>query len=271
MANTAKEIAIISVPRSGTNFFCDTLGEFTEIASLFELLNPRGVFGLERYPELLKSITATLGIDASKATDPTFIEKVAHQRHDFLAALRTAVAGIGLSAFSYKLFPEQIPYQVLENILTDRTKLFFFITRSRIDTYISYRKALELDEWVGKKTHDINIEITFDQFMEWATKIDAWYENAEKILREHDQRYSIFSYDSDINVPKPTLIEKQYFTLRSMGLDAAYPTSIAPPSFRKQDKIAGPFTKIANGEELKQIFLEKKLLGKYVLRAPLTR
>ena len=271
MAETAKELTIISSPRSGTNFFCDTLCEFSDVASLFEVFNARGVFGLQRYPELLQKITSALGVHASDVTEPAFIKAVAENRERFLEILRNAVTESGLAAFSYKLFPNQISQKTLESILTNKEGCFFFITRSRIDTYISFRKAMEIDQWVNQKTHDIEIEITFDEFMEWGARIDKWYENAESILREHGQRYTIFSYNSDINVRKPNLIEKQYFSLRSFGLDATYPLEIEPPTYRKQDAITGPFTKIANGEDLKQQLLDKKLLGRYALRAPLTR
>lgn len=266
-----QEIAIIAAPRSGTNYFCDTLGAFDEVASFFELFNPRGVFGLERLPAIYDHLSSCLGQDVDGVSDPDLIRFVKENPVRFLEVLSAGVEALEKKALSYKIFPGQLPAHTLEELLSNPERRFMFIVRSRIDTFISFKKAMELDNWINRPTGDLMVEVSFDEFMEWAALQDKWYAEAEDILRRANQRYIAFSYEADINVPKETLVEKQYLSLRSLGVDAFFPDTVTPPRFKRQDKLIGPFKKIANGEELKQQFLSQGLLGKYALRNPLIR
>lgn len=266
---TPREIAIIATPRSGTNFFCDTLGEFDELSSFFELFNPRGVFGLERCPPIYEQLSQGLGFPVADVSDPQLIEYATSNPESLLTELGNAVGRLGKTAFSYKIFPGQLKRNSLENILSGQHRHFLFIVRSRIDTYISFKKAMQVDHWVNRPTEDIKITVELDEFMEWAAGQDKWYAGCEAILRSAKRPYFAFSYEADVNVPKETLLEKQFLVLRSAGIDLPFPMQITPPRFRRQDKLVGPFKKIANGEDLKNELGKRGLLGRYALRHPL--
>ena len=264
------EIAIIAAPRTGTNYFCDTMGEFPEIANFFELFNPRGAFGLDAFPDVFEILSENFNFDVKSAEDPELINAARNNPVDFLDKLGRSVTSLGKDFFTYKIFPNQISQDFLEEILRDTNRSFILIARRRIDTFISFKKAMQFDTWVNRPTGNVLIEATYEEFMTWSAAQDKWYENAVDILRKHDKNCIFLSYDADLNVPKETLVEKQYLALKSLGADASFPQNIEAPRFSKQDKEIGPFKKISNGEELKQALMEKKLLRTYALRNAFT-
>ncbi|SFM81077.1 hypothetical protein [Shimia aestuarii] len=264
-----REITIVAAPRSGTNYFCDTLGAFEENAAFLELFSPEGVFGVSKYEGILAMINSNLGTQYDDPQDKSFVNFVRQAPLEFLAALKAAVAEIGKTAFSYKIFADQLNRPHLREILESSNRHVLFVVRNRIDSYISFCKAREKNVWVNQDTSDLKIEIDFHEFMEWAAKLDRWYAETEAVLREAGRKYSIFSYDADINVPKGTLVEKQYIGLRSVGVDMMYPKTISKPMFSRQDKPSAPFSKIINGEELRKEFVKRKLLATYALRNPM--
>ncbi|WP_321447813.1 hypothetical protein [uncultured Cohaesibacter sp.] len=266
---SAREITIIAAPRTGTNYFCDSLGEFDNFANMFEIFNPRGAFGLARFPEILASLREKAGIDFQDQTDPALTQYVAENRLVFLEILRDAMTNAGKLAYSYKVFPHQMTGDELDQMIGKPDSLILFIVRSRIDTFISYKKAMLSDVWVNADTKDTKPEIEFDEFMQWAEVEDRWYRASEERVRKAGKSYMTFSYEADINVTKPVLLEQQYLYLRGQGIPVDFPSDITPPTFKRQDGVVGPFKKIKNGEELKQTFLDKGLLGKYALRNPL--
>nr|WP_321980764.1 hypothetical protein [uncultured Cohaesibacter sp.] len=266
---TAREITIIAAPRTGTNYFCDSLGEFDNFANLFEIFNPRGAFGLARFPEILASLRETAGIDFQDQSDPALTKYVADNRLAFLESLRDAMNRAGKLAYSYKVFPHQMSGEELDQMISKPDSLIMFIVRSRIDTFISYKKAMLSDVWVNTDTKNVKPEIEFDEFMEWAEVEDRWYLAAEERVHKAGKSYMTFSYEADINVTKPFLLEQQYLYLRGQGIPVDFPADVTPPTFQRQDGVVGPFKKIQNGEELKQKFIDRNLLGKYVLRNPL--
>lgn len=264
-----QELAIIAAPRSGTNFFCDALGAFPEAANLFELFNPRGTFGLERFPPLYAHLSGRLATRVSAVSDPALIQAARRDPVAFLKDLEDGLPALGKRFFSYKIFPGQIADAALQQILGDRRKRILLIARCRIDAFISFKKAMARDSWVNEDTSGVIIEAGLEEFLSWGAAQDQWYAAAEEQLRHSGQRYVALTYDADINVPKPALVEKQYLTLRALGFGVTFPQGIEPPRFRRQDKPAGPFTKIANGEELKKQLQDKGLLGAYALKSPL--
>jgi|GEM_PF-4557308 len=266
-----KELILIASPRTGTNYLCDTLGAFDEILNLFEIFNYNGVFGTERFPEIFTYFNKVLKIDNSDVMERHFVNYVMNNRIRFIEQLNYFAERIGKTVISYKILPEQLASKELDEIINDYSKAFLIIGRSRIDTFISYKKALHTNEWVHKNTKEVMIEVSFDEFMQWSINMDKWYQDILDKLILAKQQFCLMSYETDINVPKGLLIEKLYLIMRGLGFDLSFPQKYPPPMYNRQDAEVGPFKKILNGKELKQKFIDKNLLQRYALRSPLIK
>ncbi len=145
-ATPAGEIITIAVPRSGTNFMCECIADLPGVLGLFEIFNPRGVFGA-RNAGLLDALNDELGTNHEDVSDPELVELFRSQPLVAVEHLRRATAARGFSHVSYKVFPGQIGDRELSQLLDNRSGRVLVLTRRRLDVYISYVKARELDVW----------------------------------------------------------------------------------------------------------------------------
>ena len=180
--------------------------------------------------------------------DPELLDLVKERPGKYLNLFSSACAGSGLRLFSYKVFPKQVELPKLRAALKGAHQKIVFITRSRLDCYISFQKAMVTRDWGWKDTTDQKPVVDAADFLKWCAEKDQWYRIMLKHARETGLDYRIVSYEADIDCPKDVLIEKQILMLRSFGLDFRMPAEVRPVSFVKQDKSTNPFDKVANGE-----------------------
>ena len=266
-----QEVIIISTERSGTNFFCECLGEFAEAARFFEFFARDGVYGLASNPILHDRLSEALGYEVGQDDrNERLVTAIREEPIKHLKIFSRISRQAGKKFLSLKIFPGQIEPGKLRLGLTGPNKRVIFITRSRLDCYISFEKALMSDVWQNADTSDVRPEIDYGNFIRWAMIQDEWYGKTERKLREAGTPYQIYSYETDINCPKDALVERQYFTLRSFGLDVQLPVSVRPAIFTKQDTASDPFAKIKNGDALRaeleandalEFAMSKPLLG----------
>lgn len=262
----AEEIITIAVPRSGTNFMCECIADFPGVLGLFEIFNPRGVFGAKN-SGLLGALNEQLGTGYKEVSDTGLVELFRSRPLVAVEHLRRATAARGFSYVSYKVFPSQIDDDELSELLSNRSCRVLVLTRRRLDVYISYVKARELDVWKGTSTADLRPEIDVDDFLRWCKRSDSWYEDAKALLDKHGTPYAILRYEDDVNLPKEHVVELVGRTLTDLGIDVG-PLPSKPVRFRRQDKRVGPFKKIANGEALRAQLRARKKYN-YALARPL--
>lgn len=262
----AGEIITVAIPRSGTNFMCECIADFPGVLGLFEIFNPRGVFGAKN-SGLLRALNGELGTDYTEVSAPELVELFRSQPLVAVEHLRRATAMRGFSFVSYKVFPGQIADDELSELLSNRSCRVLVLTRRRLDVYISYVKARELDVWKSASTADLLPEIDVSDFLRWCKRSDAWYEDAKALLDKHGTPYAILRYEDDISLPKENVVELVGRTLTELGIDVGPPPD-KPVRFKRQDKRVGPFKKIANGEELRAQLRERSKYN-YALARPL--
>lgn len=197
------EIVVLASPRSGTNYFCECLNAFPEICGYYEIFNSAGVFGISG--EILHEVSLRLGLDdVENAKDQRLTSAFRDRPLEALEALADVSARTGASAMSYKVFPGQLSPETIERLLDDDHRHPVFLTRRRLDAYISYHKAQESQAWANTSTVHVRPTIHAEEFLEWASEMDAWYAECLDIARATGKKLSIARYDTDIDLPSPT-------------------------------------------------------------------
>lgn len=273
MRNPKRSIVIISAPRSGTNYFCDTMEAFSEIAGLFEIFNPRGVFGASGYPELFTSFldgNPKLVEGTPIAEQPVLIRTFRDQPVASVQILEEDLHKVRKEYISYKIFPNQIPDEKLTVLLRELAAAAIFIVRSRIATFISFKKAMLTDQWHNTDTRDMKLSLDLQEFLSWCEGHDAWFHNTSDIAMRLRIPSLFISYESDINMDKENLVEKILLGMRSIGVSLHYPDTMTHAKFRKQDTQGDPFDKLENGTEIREALSQQGLLD-YALSNPLVR
>ncbi|WP_310618937.1 DUF6395 domain-containing protein [Flexibacterium corallicola] len=262
-----KEIMIISSPRSGTNYFCDTLDNLVGGISLFEIFNDEGVFGIKKAPSFLQALSQSQSKNFEDGSDPDLIRLFRYRPLYALEEFASFCEKNDLSFFSYKLFPKQLDHSEIENIMNKRRPLCVFIIRNRLDVYISYKKARKTSVWKNKSTENIRIDLDVDDFLSWADEVDKWYSRCFQTARLAGIQPIIFSYESQINTEKENLIEQQRLLLASHGVKCLLPNQLPNAKFNRQDAILSPFEKIDNGVSFRRKLMERGEL-EYALSKP---
>mgnify|MGYP001793279762 FL=1 len=254
------ELIVVSTERSGTNFFGSCLRRFDQGVTFFEVFAQDAVYGLEAYPQVAKRFGELISYDIQRETDPALARLVHAEPVKHLKLLHQSAAERGAQFFCYKLFPGHLhPSKVKLAMAEDEVRVIFLVRR-RLDCFISFQKALQLEAWQSSDTTAEKIAITTKQFMEWAQSRDQWFNNLYRHTLEAGVPRQILSYDLDIDRPQAAVLAKCDFVLKSFGVEAPRLTVAGPSEFKKQDKADSPFAKISNGSEVEEAFRAADLL-----------
>jgi hypothetical protein len=266
-APTIDEIVILSSPRSGTNYFCDSIGDFNEVMGFAEIFNPAAVYGANGH-DVFEYISNRLG---ASITDPSDRRLTTFFRTEPLEALRVlgdAARLAGAKFISYKIFPRQLERADLSLLLASPGRTILFIVRRRLDAYISYEKARQTAAWKNVSTADTQPTIDAHQFMKWARATDEWFDDCVRLAEGHGKSFKIARYSEDVDVPKLRLMWNIQHNLGELGVNVTMPVARVRTRFRRQDRAVDPFRKIANGEELR-VELQSTSQYDYALGHPL--
>lgn len=263
------EIVVISSPRSGTNFFIECIAALKKVDSYLELFNRRGVMGVGNR-QTLAHFSDVIGQPVTHPKDPMLIDMFRTRPISALEELRDVARREGRQAICYKVFPNQLSDPDMEAILARPGVRVIFLTRRRLDVYISYLKARATDTWTGRKTSDISVEVMMPRFRNWARKQDAWYEHLRQAVTAAAIPFVHLTYDDDVDVGKEALIERIRGLVSQWGVDDAIDPAATRPRLQRQDLKVGPFKKIRNGESLREE-LRAAGLYNYSITAPMSK
>lgn len=261
---------IITAGRSGTNYFVSTLKKFTGSAAYYELFNENGAYGITDYPAITERLSEIIG---HKITDPEDAELVRLFRERpalHLNLLNHCASQEGFGWMSYKVFAGQTDVAKLKHSLTEENSKALFITRSRLDTYISLQKAFAKNEWMGVSTSDVRPQIDIEAFVKWTNWQNRWYEEMYSYVVAQSLPFDVVNYEEHINVSPMQLIETVRNMLTRFGIeDTSLSSGNEASVMKKQDTTSDSFDKIANGAALKTELLEQGLYD-YAVAAPLS-
>lgn len=264
---TLDEVMILAAPRSGTNYFCETLGAFPEIAGYYELFNPNGVFGVGS--RVLPELCLRLGLDdVEDAKDRRLTRVFREQPFEALTALADVSRAPDIAAISYKIFPRQLPLGTLGRLMDEQHRHVVFLTRRRLDVYVSYTKAQLTQSWTNRSTAEVLPTIDADAFLSWAESTDEWYADCFALAKERQKKMSVARYETDIDIPRAELLANSSLALAHHGISVTVPEGSTGRRFKRQDSRVRPFKKIANGQQLRQELKDRRRL-RYALGSPL--
>ncbi|MBF9001205.1 hypothetical protein [Vibrio nitrifigilis] len=255
MSKKISKLCIISINRSGTNYFCDSLNGFEQVYSAKEIFGEQGSYGIEGFfPDVINEMMAELNI---KDDNPFSLRN--SRPLIFTHKVTEKVINNGFELFSFKIFPNQLDNNIIiERFVKNSDYLKFLIVRSRVDVYLSLQKALLSGAWLKKNTTDIELKLSVDDFLKWCRVNDEWYNSVIDCLIKNNQKFKIISYNNHINISQEHLNNCIYYSLRESGLDIKKSTTYTS-NLVKQEKMS----KDEREEKYHDFFQELREIGMY--------
>ncbi len=250
-------ILIFAGPRSGSNYLVDILSKVPGAIALSEIFNPRAVFGLNLYPEIEAQVLADFG------SEDELWRALRMAPDKSLSRLLAAVPAD--STVFVKVLPNQAPKRALRRILQDHAAGAIFLTRNRLDQYVSLRKANEGGAWFRENTTELRPVAHLDAFLSWTTVLEDWQRDMTALCGETGIVRAHLNYERDLKSSRPSDIAERLCARLAMLRLAVTPDDLSEASwFTRQDTADDPFDKICNGADLRRDlarfdYLEKAL------------
>lgn len=248
-----RQIVVLSNPRTGSNYFADTFWNFRQdVVSLSEIFHKDAVFDLDKYPASFAHLSAALGAELSGQDDPRLVQAARETPVRFLDILAGFSAETGRKALVYKAFQDHFPQPKWRDIFQKTRPTGLFLVRNRLETFISFKKAMMTGHWANMKTDGLRPTLDAGDFRAWAIRQDGWYADMEQLFHDLGLRYAVVDYGRDVTRATPELLRYQYRLLRGMGLDPRFPDGPLKSRFHKQDGTRDILDRIENADAFLQ-------------------
>lgn len=269
-----KRITIISACRSGTNYFCDFLGNsFSTINSNYELFNiNRGVNICSVNSNILFPLLDLFGLDHHQQRtqpahfllrDPYAVHKSVIASHlprtDPLHAINTisqVASKLGYTFTSYKIFDGQTSMDKLIEVLKE-SSLVLILKRNPIDRFISEKKASIEGRYCNHDSSGISVNFNVEEYIKRSNGVKKYLDMVEHICYESSIPHHTIRYEHFHSL---SLDRRQLF-VKNMLPDVNVPIKTLNESdmcFEKQDRETDYSKKITNYEEVKE-FINSEL------------
>ncbi|MFM7333915.1 MAG: hypothetical protein ACKO1H_05810 [Tabrizicola sp.] len=271
-----KEILVLGVGRSGSNLLCSILRKIEGNAGFFEILSEAKSEGVQWYPGIAARMFAQF---APEAEDVAAAEFLAARNADPVAyfdalsaaafdALSAAARAEGFTSMTCKIFARQIELPHLRAILSRPNLSVVFLTRRRIDRYISRLKGHLTGAFVRENYTELRPELHLRPFLETAFLIDRQYDAMLDCVRASEVRHSFLDYDHDLDIADDLRGERINSALEQVSSSGRVSTAKAENWLTKQDQTPDWRDKVSNGFEVTSALAGLGLLN-YAENAPL--
>jgi hypothetical protein len=257
-------ICLITAPRTGTNHLCEVLRNFEDVAIYREVFESDGVHGTDSGTwALLRQLT---GVDFINHKDKRLIAFAQEKPAELLEALEAAAKSQGKRVMSFKLFRNNLPLEVIEGQIMPRHGLrAVFIVRKQIDSYISWRKAVELGIWQGADTTGMLLPLDADRFQGWLVQQEQWYRHWKAYLERRFMPIPVLRYETDIDQPPERVLKRFSAAAAQVGITLRPPAAVTHSGLERQDRARSLADKVSNWAEFsREIFargLERRTFG----------
>ena len=251
-------IAILSMPRNGTNYLCDLVGKFQEIDSLYEIYHNQAVYlnNGSLTNKILKHIERTYRLQFDSQKDPKFIDFVAKDPQKLIDALAVCSQK---KYVSFKIFPNHLSQENLREIIIKNQQIKkVIVKRNLLDVYFSVQFARLIQRWDRKDTSDLKLEFNPSNFLDWFDVYRKYYDFIETELKNNNQEVNILEYERihGLNDNQEKFIFLFNF-LRATGLKLSQdnlfnnsPEELNKNIRNKQDKRKNKLEKVSNPKVL---------------------
>ena len=257
-------ICLIAAPRTGTNHLCEVLRNFPDLASYHGLFEPDGPHGIDEasWP-LLRQLT---GIDFANLRDRALIEYVHARPGAWLDAVAEAAQSQRKRVMSFKLVHGDLPIETIEREIVSRPGLrLVIVVRRQVDSYVSWRKAVELGRSRGVDTTGMRLKLDADRFEDWLSQQEGWYSHWRGLLSRRSLPCPVVRYEIDIDIPLERVLRRFAAAAAVVGVTLKAPPAITEHGLERQDKAKAVSDKVTNWAEFsREIFsrgLERRAFG----------
>jgi len=237
-------VTIISAHRHGTNFICNLLeNNFKQMTCYYELFNPDN-------------------------TNPSLEGLSKLRKDDPLQFFQTIVKKTDTKIMCYKIFYDQVllfplkddnddnEFSLIESLF-EFSDVVFFLHRNLLDSYISLRKAIELDFWTHKDTTHYKINFDPNDFKEYLFYQSRWFQHTKDIVKKKGIPYLDIHYETFVELDTQQQLEtftsffKEAFSSNSESETLfSIQETIHKSKFEKQDKNKDYKDKIENFDKV---------------------
>ena len=252
---SAKSLAILAIPRTGTNYLCDLIDKFQDIESLYEIFHKDAVYlgnHEEFQSKVIQQIEEQHHLKISDFRDPSFVQFVSDRSQEFLDILAQSTE---CKYLSYKIFANHLSRQKLQDLIINNPAITkIIVKRNLLDVYLSARIAQKTNQWSDGDTSQFKLEFDDRDFLKWFTNQSKYYDFLENALVASGQPVNILQYET-IHAHQTNQEKFQYLFdfLRAIGveLDANNLVDLSDKNLdrnvrKKQDKRKMTFDKISN-------------------------
>lgn len=239
-------VLVIGAARVGSNFVNDRLGHMAGNLAANELFLATEAIGMRKLPELQERLFGPdLRIENDR--DPRARRACGSDPERVLDHLRAVAAGRGCDTVSLKLFPNHMRPVDRRHLIAARPRLVLFLTRKRIDSYISGRKARQVGSFFQVDTTDVKPAVDLGGFHRFSRFRDMMLTRMIRQVARQGLPWARLDYDA-VMAHGPAAVDRALNTVWGVaGLPGRIPADAPTPRARKQDKTADSFDKIANG------------------------
>lgn len=244
-------LIVVSLQRSGTNWFQDVCGQVPGVLAMREAFNPVSVFGLhERKNLMLEAMRARFEDPRLEEASETIRAWVAD---DPLGAARTfegVASEAGFGFVSYVLFSDHLPEEKARRLLTDTETQVVFLTRASLPRHVSWLKARMIGKWKRVDTTDLRPHVELDRFRTAAEADRAWFARVAEMRAALGMTSPLhLTFEEDVASGAEGVLSRLHEGI--LGFPA--PPNDSPGSkFFKQDRSTDVFATIANGKGLRE-------------------
>jgi hypothetical protein len=236
-------IVLLSMKRSGTNWFMDLVNRLPGVLAIREAFNPSGVFGIDKRDAVVRRALAhRLGLPDVTERSPQAIAFARDRPLEFLEMAEAASRSAGHTWFGVTIFEGQVADGALAAILAHPGTRTIVLVRHQLPRYVSLVKATQLSAWKSVDTTDYRPEIDVRGFAAEARRARAWFARALPLARDP----VILTYEDHV-LGGP---ERCLAALRD-ALPVAPGARTPEPWMRRQDRNDDVFAAVADGAGLR--------------------
>ena len=184
-------LVIIGIERTGTNYLCSLLNQLPQVEARFEIF--ANVAAISLTPTEVQLISAFANQPFKDKTDPELIRYLKNNVDETLHLIQQKLPN-RKQVFSFKIFREHLPQSTMAGLIQSHQTIF--VTRTVIDTYISFMKALQAKVWINQNTTRLKPTLKIDHFIYWYRETLKYYRFCTEQYRHYkNENPVILKYD----------------------------------------------------------------------------
>ncbi|WP_229640295.1 hypothetical protein [Waterburya agarophytonicola] len=183
------------MPRNGTNYLCDLIGQFQEIDSFYEIFHDRSSY--LNHELLSKNIIGHINnlykLQIENSSDPKLIGFIAQNPALFLDIISSYSTN---KYINFKVFPNHLSQDNLRDIIIKNNRIQkIVVKRNLLDVYFSVQFARLTQRWDRKDTSGLKVDFNPNNFLQWFSFHHEYYDFIERELKANNQKAIALDYE----------------------------------------------------------------------------